>query len=377
MSGFCRLCGDVLPQQSLLVLRGMPSSAQALPSSEELAQDAPADLRLTPCLACGLMQSQTPPVPYYREVIRATAFSPEMGEFRQQQLTRFVTQYSLQGKKVLEIGAGKGEYLQLLQRAGVQAFGTEYASASVKVCEAQGLQVEQVFLERTDIRLAQGPFDAVTCFNFLEHWPEPRTTLKAVANNLREGAVGLIEVPNFDLILKKHLLTEFISDHLLYFTQSTLRTMLEVSGFDVLDVCAIWHDYILSAHVRKKTTVNVSAFNGVRQHMHNAVQNFLREHAHKGVAVWGAGHQALAALALLEMSDCVRYVVDSAPFKQGLYTPATHLPIYSPDHLLVQPVGSVVVMAAAYSDEVVRTIRQRYGDSMQIAVLRESHLEVL
>ena len=33
---------------------------------------------------------------------------------------------------------------------------------------------------------------------------------------------GIIEVPNFDMILKKKLYTEFIRDHIYYFTKEIL-----------------------------------------------------------------------------------------------------------------------------------------------------------
>lgn len=366
-----------MPAQAALCLQDMPCSAQALPDFLGLTLDAPADLELACCAFCGLVQSQTAPVPYYREVIRATAFSREMGQFRREQLARFVARHVLQGRKVLEVGSGRGEYLQLLQDSGVQAFGTEFGVTSVLACHAQGLQVEQVFPEARDLNLMHGPFDAWVCFNFLEHWPNPRATLKAVYANLSENAVGLVEVPNFDMILSKHLITEFISDHLLYFTSHTLRTMLEVSGFEVLEISPIWHDYILSAQVRKRPSFFGDPFSLVLRHMKEAILQFVTRHGQNGVAVWGAGHQALAALSLLRLRNHIRYVVDSAPFKQGRYTPATHIPIYAPEQLRMDPVGAVIVMAAGYSDEVVRLIRDGYGNTMQLAILRESELEVL
>ena len=104
---------------------------------------------------------------------------------------------------------------------------------------------------------------------------------------------------------------------------------------------------------------------------------FISEHAAAGVAIWGAGHQALATIALLNISEDIRYVIDSAPFKQGKLTPASHLLICPPSHLDVAPVKAIIVMAASYSDEVVRTIRAKYGARFVLAVLREKGLERL
>jgi len=68
-------------------------------------------------------------------------------------------------------------------------------------------------------------------------------------------------------------------------------------------------------------------------------------------------------------------VVDSAPFKQGKYTPATHLPIVAPDVLDADPVDAVIVIAASYSDEVARIVRQKYPRVRHIAIVREDGLQ--
>ena len=80
-------------------------------------------------------------------------------------------------------------------------------------------------------------------------------------------------------------------------------------------------------------------------------------------------------MSLLELGPVIRYVVDSAPFKQGKFTPATHLPIVAPSALETDPVDAVIVVAAGYSDEVARTIRARFDPKLHVAIWRESGLE--
>jgi hypothetical protein len=69
--------------------------------------------------------------------------------------------------------------------------------------------------------------------------------------------------------------------------------------------------------------------------------------------------------------------VDSAVFKQGKYTPATHIPIVSPETLNSDPVDAVIVMAASYSDEVAMILRRHFSKQMHIAILRDYGLEYL
>ncbi len=215
-------------------------------------------------------------------------------------------------------------------------------------------------------------------------------------------AVGLIEVPNFDMVLRTKLFAEFIADHLFYFTKATLSTTLRLGGFEVLDCSEVWHDYMISAIVkvgkgdrhllceapegpfRQKAPVpfpqqrgplDLSPFREQMTQLRAGIESYLRRFASGRVAVWGASHQALALMALLGLAERIAYVVDSAPFKQGRFTPATHVPIVSPETLDTNPVDAVIVMAASYSDEVGRILRQRFGGSLAVAILRDFGLE--
>jgi 2-polyprenyl-3-methyl-5-hydroxy-6-metoxy-1,4-benzoquinol methylase len=373
----CRLCDQTLPSDPLLVFHNMPKAAQYLPDRSQLEHDSGIDLDILQCPSCGLVQTTHEPVPYYREVIRASAFSSEMRAFRRIQFANFVQQYGLRGKRLLEVGCGHGEYLALFAEAGVYAHGLEYGAAAVEDCLAQGLEVTRGFVEHATQMLPSAPFDAFATMNFLEHWPDPRASLRGLSNNLGDGGLGLIEVPNFDMILRQRLFTEFISDHICYFTRNTLTSLLHVSGFEVISCEPIWHDYILSAVVSKRVRCDVSGFSVAHERLQLEISSFLSRHAAQGVAIWGAGHQALSTIALLNIADHVRYVVDSAPFKQDKFTPATHLKIVAPEQLEREPVGAIIVMAASYSDEVARTIQQRWNGAFHLAILREHGLETI
>lgn len=373
----CRICHASLPEQPLLYLAGMPASAQGFLASSELTADSASDLRIYECVGCGLVQADCEPVFYYREVIRATAFSPEMRTFRQSFLAEFTATHSLKNKSILEIGCGRGEYLDLMRDAGLKPSGTEFGEAAWRACLKAGYQVQKCFPDDPSQQLDHGPFDAFASFNFLEHWPDPSAVIRTISANTTQDVIGLVEVPNFDMILDKSLFSEFIADHLSYFTADTLKFLLNLNGFEVIDCSSIWHDYILSAVVRKRRGIDTGPFSKSLMTIEREIFSFLSRHDEKGVAIWGAGHQALATISLLGIANKIRYVVDSAPFKQGLYTPASHLPIYAPAHLREEPVGAVLIMAAGFSGEVATTLRDDFDRSMELAILRETWLEVV
>lgn len=373
----CRVCGNRFFAKPLLRYENMPKAAQFLPDAESLKSDRGIDLEVCQCSGCGLVQLSNDPVPYYREVIRASAVSKEMKNFRVKQFKNFIEKYSLKGKKILEVGCGCGEYLSIMQQFGLDAYGLEYSKNSVKQCVRNGLKVSKGFIKSNNDELNNAPFDAFFMLSFLEHLPDPKSTLRGIDNNLTADAIGLVEVPNFDMILRNKLFSEFIGDHLLYFTKETLSSTLRLNGFEIIDCNEVWHDYIISATVKKREKLDISHFYKYQAQLKNEIEGYIRRFKDKRVAIWGAGHQALAIISLINLTDKIKYVVDSAVFKQGRYTPATHIPIVFPDALESDPVEAVIVMAASYSDEVAKIIKQKFDRNINIAVLRDFGLEVV
>lgn len=373
----CRVCGHNFFDDPLLRYENMPKAAQFLPDAESLANDQGVDLKVCQCSGCGLVQLSNDPVPYYKEVIRAAAFSEEMKDFRRKQFAGFVQKFSIERKKIIEIGCGRGEYLSLMQQFGVEAYGLEYSAESVMQCVKNGLNVSKGFIQKSTDRLDDAPFDAFFILNFLEHLPDPNSTLRGIYNNLTDAAMGLVEVPNFDMILQNKLFSEFIGDHLFYFTKETLSETLRINGFEIVDCKEVWHDYIISTVVRKREKLDISQFHNFQAQIKKEIEEYIRRFKDNKVAIWGAGHQALALISLINLAGKIKYVVDSAVFKQGKFTPATHIPIVSPDALDSDPVDAVIIMAASYSDEVARIMQQKFDRNINVAIVRDFGLEAV
>src|SRR3989339_2124 len=386
----CRVCGHKFFEGPLIRYENMPRAAQFLPDTASLEGDKGVVLEVCQCSGCGLVQLSNAPVPYYKDVIRSAAFSEEMKDFRRKQFESFVQKYFLKRRKIIEIGCGRGEYLSIMQQCDVEAYGLEHSEESVKECIKHGLKVSKGFVENSACDINDTPFEAFFMLNFLEHLPDPNSILRGIYKNLTDSAIGFVEVPNFDMILRNNLFSEFIGDHLLYFTKETLITALNLNGFDVIDCQEIWHDYIISAVVRKnpvtlgeikspgkREKLDISSFHKYQARLKNELDEYLGRFGSKNVAIWGAGHQALAVMALTDLTGKIKYVIDSAPFKQGKYTPATHIPIVSPDMLSSDPVEAIIVMAGGYSEEVVKLLKEKFGNNVDIVVLRDFSLEII
>lgn len=373
----CIVCGHELGEDShLLMCRQMPASAQDIPAREDLARDAAIDLQLCQCPGCGLVQFDCEPVAYYRDVIR-TGGSATMTGLRRSQYAHFIDLCGLEGKRIIEIGCGQGEYLQVLRQFPVQAFGIEHSAVLVEKAQAQGLNVWRAFTETADTPLDGAPYDAFLSFNFLEHQPDPNAMLQCISRNLVDGGYGLITVPSLEYILDNASYYELLRDHIASYSEDALRFLLNRNGFRVLECTCLNRD-THAMIVQKRRRVDVSGLRENRERLTAQMHAFLDQRAAQGkrVAVWGASHQGFTAVSSTGAADKIRYIIDSAPFKQGRFAPASHVPIVAPDHFFEDAVDSIIIIAPGYTDEIARTIRSRFGGGVEIAALRSASIEI-
>ena len=374
----CIACGAPLWETPLLTLDNMPASAQHMPDAQGVKEDRGLTLDLCQCMGCGLVQFDCEPVDYYRDVIRAGGFSKTMVELRRYQYKHLIDSYHLEGKKFIEVGCGQGEFLKVLSEFPVEVHGIEHDHHLVELARAQGLDVTEGFTETEDTRFAGGLYDVFLSFNFLEHKPDPSTMLQAIYRNLEDDAMGLITVPSFEYIMDHNSYYELIRDHLAYYTFETLTPLLERNGFQV-EECEVINRDTLSVIVRKRPQMDTENLLECYVNLKREMETYMKylDAWDKKVAIWGASHQGFTLAATTKLGEKARYIIDSAPFKQGKFAPASHLPIVGPDHFHEHPVDAIIITAPGYTDEIAASIRQKFGTAVEIRAMRSNHLEMV
>lgn len=374
----CIACGAPLWETPLLTLDNMPASAQHMPDAQGVKEDRGLTLDLCQCMGCGLVQFDCEPVDYYRDVIRAGGFSRTMVELRRYQYKHLIDSYHLEGKKFIEVGCGQGEFLKVLSEFPVEVHGIEHDPHLVELARAQGLDVTEAFTETEDTRFAGGLYDVFLSFNFLEHQPDPSTMLQAIYRNLEDDAMGLITVPSFEYIMDHNSYYELIRDHLAYYTFETLTTLLERNGFQV-EECEVINRDTLSVIVKKRPQMDTENLLECYVNLKREMESYMKylDAWDKKVAIWGASHQGFTLAATTKLGEKARYIIDSAPFKQGKFAPASHLPIVGPDHFHDHPVDAIIITAPGYTDEIAASIRQKFGTSVEVRAMRSNHLEMV
>ena len=370
---YCRLCKSDINRPALLSMSPFPMAAQYYPDKVEFERDRGITLKVYRCSCCDLLQLCCDPVSYYKEVITAASFSAEARAARLKEISLFSNRFGLHGKSIIEIGSGKGGIVDIMTEAGFNAVGLEFSAESIKYARDQKCNMIEGYLDDLD-ESHDSKYDAFISLNYIEHQPDTKSFINSLARITTEDAVGYITAPNVNYLLKTNTLYEFVADHLVHFTEDTMRRAFESNGFDVIESEIINDENDIAITVKKRKFTNISGIGDVDE-LVESLRNFV-EHFRinkKKLAVWGAGHRTLALLSIATISD-IAFIVDSADFKQGKYSPVMHSKIVSPETLEESDVDAVIVMVPGlYPDEVVKKIKS-YSRSFEIYKLQDNKL---
>jgi SAM-dependent methyltransferase len=106
------------------------------------------------------------------------------------------------GGRVLDVGAGTGEFLHGLSRSGRwQTDGTEISSRAVELA-MRNHEIDLRLGAVADVNLPPDHFDLITLWHVLEHVPDVQGTLATVVAALKPGGIVFIAVPNDSLSVR-------------------------------------------------------------------------------------------------------------------------------------------------------------------------------
>jgi O-antigen chain-terminating methyltransferase len=97
--------------------------------------------------------------------------------------------------RVVDLGSGRGEFLELLREAGIDGVGAELDSKLVDDCRARGLTVECCDAYDYLTALAEGSIDAIFSAQFIEYVESSRLAelIELSRSRLRDGGLFIAE----------------------------------------------------------------------------------------------------------------------------------------------------------------------------------------
>jgi SAM-dependent methyltransferase len=141
---------------------------------------------------------------------------------------------------VLDLDSGRGEWLELLQKKGLQAQGVESQPELVKLCQSFDLKIEQKDSLTALKKTASKSLGAVTTFNLVERlsFSELLTLVDETLRVLRPGGVFIFETLNPKNI--EVCMEQFWRDPMAVrlIPSSLFETLVKLRGFTEVEVVA-------------------------------------------------------------------------------------------------------------------------------------------
>jgi len=146
---------------------------------------------------------------------------------------------------ILEIGCGTGAFGALVKNQyGCRYTGVELMEQAAEIARARLDEVVVANIEKDPLPFQPGGFDCLVCNDVLEHLVDPWVALKTLTRFLKPGGYVVISLPNVrfsevvkNLVVRKRweYQEEGVLDrtHLRFFTESSIRALLESAGLVV------------------------------------------------------------------------------------------------------------------------------------------------
>ena len=265
-----------------------------------------------------------------------------------------VIQRHFQGRSLIEVGCGKGYFLDHLQARGFDVTGIDPAY------EGDNPGVVKARFERGLGLSAEG----VVLRHVLEHVPDPLPFLSSIADaNDGKGQI-YIEVPCFDWICNRRAWFDIFYEHVNYFRLTDLRrmfgTILESGhsfGGQYLYVVADLSS-LRSPRFDKTCALDFPAdfLDGIHR-LSTIARDSMRN------AIWGAASKGVVFAVYMQRAGAkFEFVIDINPVKHGKYLAGSGLRVLPPDEAmrLLQPGDNIFVMNSNYLDEIVAQSGNQY-----------------
>lgn len=355
----------------------VPVQSCILLDTRDAALDFPRhDIVLRFCVDCGLIfNAACDPalVDYAAMTEESQHFSGTFNTFANGLVDEIAARRDLRGKHVLEIGCGKGEFLQqLCARTGCIALGIDPGFLPERLAADGGgaLTFRREYFDPA--RIAEPP-DLVICRHTLEHIPAVGAFVAAVHALVagRPDATVFFETPDALRILREGAFWDIYYEHCNYFTPGSHARLFRNFGFVVAGLRLDYQgQYIIQyagasdmpasgpVHDAEETVADlrrlVADFPDTVARTRTAWTEFVtaRHAAGKRLALWGGGSKAVSFLTTLGLNSEISQVVDINRFKQGKYLPATGHRVIGPQDLAAEPPDTVIVMNPVYVPEI-------------------------
>ncbi|HCE45353.1 MAG TPA: hypothetical protein DET40_17575 [Lentisphaeria bacterium] len=167
----------------------------------------------------------------YLEVTYSLKTHPK-GPYPSRLACHLIRNYYGRPGKILDIGCGRGDYLQVFKDLGFEVSGVDISPSIVDM--SGKFDVSRVDLEKDDFPYSSESFDFIFSKSVVEHMRNPFALMEKSYTGLKKGGVAVIMTPSWE----HNYWGPFYIDHthVTPFTRASLTESMVIAGYKDVEV---------------------------------------------------------------------------------------------------------------------------------------------
>lgn len=181
-----------------------------------------------------------------------------------------IAAYHKPGARLLDVGAGTGDFVAAALKRGWKASGMEPGLAARERAAVKGIELTDSF------SALEGKYDVITLWHVLEHLPDLDTEIDRLLSYLQDGGTLVLALPNFRSWdaghYGEHWAAYDVPRHLWHFSRKSIGKLFGRRGFKVVRTYPLWFDAFYISLLSEKYQGNGLGFlrgmvNGCRSNL--------------------------------------------------------------------------------------------------------------
>ncbi len=284
---------------------------------------------------------------------------------------------------VVEIASNDGYLLQHFVKRGIPCLGIDPAANCAKAASEKGVETHIEFFttQLAKILSAQkGQADLILGNNVFAHVPDVNDFIAGISILLKSDGILTLEFPHLAQMIKNNQFDTIYDEHFCYFSFQVAQKILARHGLRVFDVeemlthggslrifaCQSTNKSFQTKEavtdlLEKERSLGLSNISGYVnfQNRAEAIRNDFRkiiqiekDQGNK-IAAYGAAAKGNIFLNYCGIGkQSIEFVVDDTPAKQGLFLPASHIPIVEEQKLKDEKPDLIVILPWNFRTEI-------------------------
>jgi hypothetical protein len=311
------------------------------------------------------------------------------------------------GDLVVEVASNDGYLLQHFAGTEIPILGIDPAANVARAAEERGVPTLVAFFGRETARqlVSEGKSASLIAGNnVLAQVPDLNDFVAGVQILLRDTGTATFEFPHLLRLIEGLQYDTIYHEHFSYFSFTTIGEILSAHGLEIYDVEELWtHGGSLRVYAQQaggpnartdavagllareadEGLLSLAPYAAFAEDVKESKRSLLellvrlrREGNHVvGYGAPGKGNTLLNYCGI--RTDFLDYTVDRNPYKHGLFTPGTHIPIFAPEKIAETKPDYVLVLPWNLIDEIADQLSYvaDWGGRLIVPIPRASILE--